>query len=121
MEQNENPKKEFNIDITYTISRPATVFTTNYIVNEWDEWETDDTGNPIHIGGEDYDFSKTSFVDEYENDYLTPVQLMEELAMRVSEELSLIGDFNTATKRNLERILKSCEQWSIEDVKADKE
>ena len=46
---------------------------------------------------------------------------MEELAMRVSEELSLIGDFNTTTKRNLERILKSCEQWSIEDVKANKE
>ena len=49
MEQNENPKKEFNIDITYTISRPATVFTTNYIVNEWDEWETDDTGNPVNL------------------------------------------------------------------------
>ena len=63
---------EVDVIATYTISRPATIETVDYRVDEWDEWETDGEGYPYHIGGVDYDYSDVDFKKDYE-DYYTNV------------------------------------------------
>jgi hypothetical protein len=105
-----------NVDVEacYTLSRKATVSTSNYEAEDWDDWDCSD-GEVQHIGGTDYDFRNTNFIDEFENDFYTPLELFEELKIRVESELELIPDKSTLTAKRLQRLLKSCENWSIED------
>ena len=105
-----------NVDVEacYTLTRKAVVSTINYEAEDWDDWDCSD-GEVRHIGGTDYDFSNTNFIDEFENDFHTPLELFEELKIRVESELELIPDKSTLTAKRLQRLLKSCENWSIED------
>lgn len=109
-----------DVEVCYTLSRKATVSTRNYEAEDWDDWDYSD-GEVQHIGGTDYDFSNTNFIDEFENDFYTPLELFEELKIRVESELELIltPDKSTLTAKKLQRLLKSCEHWSIEDKRVE--
>ena len=105
---------DVDVEACYTLTRKAVVSTINYEAEDWDDWDCSD-GEVQHIGGTDYDFSNTNFIDEFENDFHTPLELFEELKIRVESELELLFDKSTLTAKKLQRLLKSCENWSIED------
>lgn len=110
---------EVEMIASYSISRPATIATADYAIDEWDEWETDDEGYPQHIGGTDYDYSNVDFQKEYEEAYLSPLDLFTELKNRVEEELKTCTDYQQRIR--LEKILYSCTNWSIDDYSFSKD
>ena len=117
--QSEPDPVEVNVIATYTISKSATVETSDYTADEWEECETDDEGNIYRTGGIDYDFSNTDFEKEFNNYYLSPLELFAELKNRVEKELETCTDYRQ--KNQLKRILCSCEEWSIDDYTFEKD
>ena len=103
------PEKEFEVTCSQTLSKNVTVVTDNYIPVDYTDW--DDMGG-FH---EHYDdTSNVNWKEEYhDNDYHTPLQLIELFGKYLKDEL----DGTQAIKRSesyLKSLMEECNNW-IED------
>lgn len=114
-----NPAIPLEIVVGYDITKRTKIVTQDYEVEDWDDWELDDEGYPIHTGGTKYDFSQCDTSKEFEHQYYDPVQLIDELKHRVEKELK---DDNLTDKqvKHLNKLLKSCEGWVIDSYYTDR-
>lgn len=99
-----------DIEYSCTMRRTANVETTDYvpgtIEQEWD-------GEGYVAVREDDDFSETDWLNEYKEQYRTPLQLIE-LLREISKELA---EGKTPEKHSSfwRSIIEECEGWELED------
>lgn len=100
--EKENEPKEFQCTVSVTLEKTMKIETSCY--NEY--WEKDDDGTPIHeIDTDDVDWN-----DEYKENHITLIEMLEELEGYVRQDLSMTGA-NTKKGRHLKELLKACRGW----------
>lgn len=112
--------------VSCSLSKDVTVSTTNYIAEEWEDWDKDDEGGYIHLGGVDYDFSDCNFSKAYHQDHYSILELLEQLkvflegAIKNLEQLSpeASKEEKAAKKANLriyKQMLEDCQGWILDE------
>lgn len=100
--QVENPEEEFEVTVVQTLSKPVTIYTSNYIL----EKEEDEDGVYRNI-----DTSETNWEDVYESDHHTPEQLIKMLKRVL--EMQLKGE--TISKSLAKHLIEECDDWVVDD------
>ena len=106
------PEKEFDVTCTQTLSRTVSVLTNNYVPGgEWCEYD-----DGITIGGHDPDdTSDTNWADEYhDNDYLTPLQLIEIFKQYLENDLNRMGEVKN--ERWIKHLIEECSNWTEDET-----
>ena len=106
------PEKEFDVTCTQTLSRTVSVLTSNYIPGgEWCEYD-----DGITIGGHDPDdTSDTNWADEYhDNDYHTPLQLIELFKQYLENDLNRMGEVKN--ERWIKHLIEECSNWTEDET-----
>ena len=117
--------------ISYSISKDITVSTTDYIAEEWEDWDSDDEGGYVHSGGVDYDFSNCNFSEAYHQDHYDILELLEQLkvflegAIEDLEQLSpeVSKEEKAAKRANLriyKQMLEDCQGWTLDEEEVGK-
>ena len=109
------PEKEFDVTCTQTLSKTVSVLTTNYVPGASGvDYEPDDEGGYYASGWHDPDdTSDTNWADEYhDNDYLTPLQLIEIFKQYLENDLNRMGEVKN--ERWIKHLIEECSNW-IED------
>ena len=117
--------------ISYSISKDITVSTTDYIAEEWEDWDSDDEGGYVHSGGVDYDFSNCNFSEAYHQDHYGILELLEQLkvflegAIEDLEQLSpeVSKEEKAAKRANLriyKQMLEDCQGWTLDEEEVGK-
>ena len=102
---------QVEVEAFYTLTRKAEVTTQDYEATPWDSWEADELHGYNHIGGTDYSFKNTDFVEAYEQCYLTPLQLIKEYQEYLEKELKdAVGPESFIKK--LKHKIESCKNWT---------
>ena len=106
------PEKEFDVTCTQTLSRTVSVLTNNYVPGG--EWREYDDG--ITIGGHDPDdTSDTNWADEYhDNDYHTPLQLIELFKQYLENDLNRMGEVKN--ERWIKHLIEECSNWTEDET-----
>lgn len=106
------PEKDFEVTCSQSLSKTVTITTDNYIPGgEWCEYD-----DGITIGGHDPDdTSDTNWADEYHNnDYHTPLQLIELFKQYLENELNRMGEVKN--KRWIKHLIKECSDWTEDET-----
>lgn len=99
------PERDFDLNVCQTLEKYVTVTTDDYTP------EYDDEDRSVH-----YDTSETNWLEVYhENDYHTPLQLIELFKQCLEENLKNGVVFKSP--RYTEDLIKECEGW--EEVETD--
>lgn len=99
------PERDFDVNVCQTLEKYVTVTTDDYIP-EYDDWD-----RSVH-----YDTSETNWLEAYhDNDYHTPLQLIELFKQCLEENLKNGVVFKSP--RYTKDLIKECEGW--EEVKTD--
>lgn len=110
------PDKDFDITCTQVLSKTVTVTTNNYIPGACGvDYETDEDG--VHAIGwqDDDDTSDTCWADEYhDNDYYTPLQLIELFKQFLEEQKKQGIVFKSPAYTD--HIISECEDWSEDET-----
>lgn len=112
--------------ISCSISKDVTVSTTDYIAEEWEDWDRDDEGGYIHSGGVDYDFSDCNFSEAYHQDHYGILELLEQLKVFLEgaiEDLEMLSpeaskEEKAAKRANLriyKQMLEDCQGWTLDE------
>lgn len=111
---NDGGQPEEDVDCLYSVvlTRSATISTTQYTKDEWEDYDFDGV-EYSHTGGVEYDFSDCDFLDEFEKQHLTPIQLIARFEdilkkLRDGEELKL-------RKSEIKFLLEECDGWEEQD------
>jgi hypothetical protein len=114
------PERDFDITCSQSLSKTVTVTTNNYIPGASGvDYEPDDEGGcyavPYH---DDPDTSDTNWAEEYhENDYHTPLQLIELFAKYLKEEIEYsYVDSPYRNPKILQKLLEECEGWCEDET-----
>ena len=111
------PDKEFDVTCCQTLSKTVTVTTNNYIPGASGvDYESDDEGGYCAVGWQDPDdTSDTNWADEYhDNDYHTPLQLIELFKQHLENDLNRMGDVKN--ERWIKHLIEECENWTEDEV-----
>lgn len=93
------PERDFDLNVCQTLEKYVTVTTDDYIP-EYDDWD-----RSVH-----YDTSETNWLEVYhENDYHTPLQLIELFKQCLEENLKNGVVFKSP--KYTENLIKECEGW----------
>ena len=98
------PEREFELGVTVTLSRTATVYTQNYC-----SYRDDEDG---HL---EVDTSDTEWEKEYENSHYTIPELLAKLKEYINADMHQ----NRKNKRLVEHLkdmLEECDSWSVDDT-----
>jgi len=109
------PEQEFNVVCSQTLSKSASVWTSNYIPgNSGVDYEVDDEGHPYASSWQDPDdTSDTNWAEEWkENNHYTPLQLIELFKKYLENDLNRFGD--TKDSKRLKHLIEECSDW-VED------
>ena len=99
------PERDFDVNVCQTLEKYVTVTTDDYIP-EYDDWD-----RSVH-----YDTSETNWLEAYnDNDYHTPLQLIELFKQCLEENLKNGVVFKSP--KYTENLIKECEGW--EEVETD--
>lgn len=112
--------------VSCSISKDVTVSTTDYVAEEWEDWDRDDEGGYIHSGGVSYDFSNCNFSESYHQDHYDILELLEQLkvflegAIKDLEQLSpeASKEEKAAKRANLriyKQMLEDCQGWTLDE------
>ena len=101
------PEQEFEIHITQTLSKNAIVSTDDYIP------ETDDETGEISV-----DTTDTNWLEEYEKDHFTPLQLIAFLKRYLEEELSHDGSVSK-NPLYIKYLISECDNWVNEETEIE--
>ena len=94
------PEREFDVEVTITMSKVVTITTDNYVP------EYDDEDGHTYANTENTEWDK-----EFENSgYFTIADLIEELKGYVVEDMKTCEP-NTRKVSHLKRLLLACEDW----------
>lgn len=111
------PEKEFDVTCTQTLSRTVSVLTSNYIPGASGvDYEPDDEGGYYASGWHDPDdTSDTNWADEYhDNDYLTPLQLIEIFKQYLENDLNRMGEVKN--ERWIKHLIEECSNWTEDET-----
>ena len=110
---------QLKVIISQSLSRPTTIEVTDYITNEWEDIEIDESGKFHKIEGIEYDFSDSDLKGAYERQEYTIPELLDYL------KDYLIADINKCNekskKRKLQHILKCCKDWEVDETEVIEE
>lgn len=101
--EHENPEEEFDVTISQTLSKDATVFTSNYNL----EIDYDEDGGYRNI-----DTTDTPWKEVYEEDHHTPLQLIGFLKRILEGE-----QVSEILKKQL---IEECNGWCVDDYEVIK-
>lgn len=110
--QRENDPIEVEVDYSISLFKPAVVETTNYETEEWEDYDFDGV-EYSHNGGVDYIPTESDFRDEYNEQHMTPVQLIDRFKsilekLRDGEEIKL-------EKGEIKYLIEECSDWEEQD------
>ena len=125
--ETEIPEKEFEVTCSQSLSRTATVTTSNYIPGASGvDYEPDDEGGYCACGWQDDDdTSDTCWDDEYKsNGYKTPLELIDLLKEYLEKDLRDIQrdmlpndrSFKATKARMLRGLIEECECWNEDET-----
>ena len=115
--QSDIPEKEFDVTCSQTLSKAATVFTSNYTPgaveaeHEWDE----DGYHTVYTRDPD-DTSDVIWKEEWhDNDHYTPIQLIELFQKYLLDE---VNGSNTVNRNPqfLHHIITECNNWEEDET-----
>ena len=115
--QEEVPEKEFDVLASQTLSKSNKVITDNYIPGASGvDYEPDDEGGYYASGWHDPDdTSDTNWADEYHNnDYHTPLQLIELFKKHLENELNRMGEVKN--EKWIKHLIEECSDWQEDDT-----
>lgn len=94
------PERDFDVEVTITMSKVVTITTDNYVP------ECDDEDGSMYANTENTEWDK-----EFENSgHFTIADLIEELKGYVVEDMKTCAP-NTGKGAHLQRLLLACEDW----------
>ena len=111
------PEKDFEVTCSQSLSRTATVTTSNYIPGASGvDYESDGDGGCCACGWQDPDdTSDTNWSDEYHsNGHYTPLQIIqhcEELCRYLLER-----DITDYGKNSLKKLMEECQNWQDDET-----
>jgi len=111
------PEKEFDVTCSQTLSKTVSVLTNNYIPGASGcDYEPDGEGGYCACGWHDPDdTSDTNWSDEYsDNDYHTPLQLIQLFGQFLKEQYSKGIVFKSPYFT--EHLVKECEGWQEDET-----
>ena len=111
------PEKDFEVTCSQSLSKTVTVTTNNYIPGASGvDYEPDDEGGYYASGWHDPDdTSDTNWTDEYHNnDYHTPLQLIELFKQYLENELNRMGEVKN--ERWIKHLIEECSDWQEDDI-----
>ncbi len=111
------PEKDFEVTCSQSLSKTVTVTTNNYIPGASGvDYEPDDEGGCCAVGWHDPDdTSDTNWADEYHNnDYHTPLQLIELFKQYLENELNRMGEVKN--ERWIKHLIEECSDWQEDDI-----
>lgn len=111
---------EIEVTISQSLSRSTKIKVTDYIVNEWEDVDSDDEGGFHKIGGVEYDFSDSDFKEAYEIQEYTIPELLEYLKSYLINDIAQCSE-ESNKKKLLQCILKGCEGWNVDETEVIKE
>ena len=112
----ETPEKEFDVTCCQTLSKTVTVLTCNYIPGASGvDYEYDPEGS-VAVGWQDPDdTSDTDWAKEYhDNDYHTPLQLIELFKQYLENDLNRMGEVKN--KRWIKHLIEECSDWTEDET-----
>lgn len=115
--QEDIPEKEFDVTCCQTLSKTVSVLTCNYIPGASGvDYEYDGDGGCSAIGWQDSDdTSNINWEEEYhDNDYHTPLQLIELFGKVLEDNLSLGIVFKNS--RFTKKLIDECKNWSEDET-----
>ena len=110
------PEKEFDVTCCQTLSKTVSVLTSNYIPGASGvDYEYDPDGS-VAIGWHDPDdTSDTNWADEYhDNDYHTPLQLIELFKKYLENELNRMGEVKN--EKWIRHLIEECSDWTEDET-----
>ena len=112
------PEEEFEVTCSQSLSRTATVWTSNYIPGASGvDYEPDGEGGYCASSWhDDHDTSDTNWAEEYhDNDHYTPLQLIELFREHLEAELN---NSNIPQNRvnKYKHLIEECEGWSEDET-----
>ena len=111
------PEKDFEVTCSQSLSKTVTVTTNNYIPGASGvDYEPDDEGGYYASGWHDPDdTSDTNWTDEYHNnDYHTPLQLIELFKKHLENELNRMGEVKN--EKWIKHLIEECSDWTEDDI-----
>lgn len=108
----ENSVIEKDCEVTETITRRVTLFTTDYVAEE--DWD-DELGKCVSA-----DTSDTDWAGEYSNQEYTVLELIDKLKAYVEEDIKNTLP-NTGKCRELQRLLSTCNGWEQVELEVEEE
>ena len=110
---------EVNVCISQTLHKSTTISTTDYVAEECEDCERDDDGEFVTTGGVSYNFSDSDLLNAYKNDSWTIPELLYELKDYIKQDLN--RGCSESKKAWLERMMKACEGWELDEEEVIKE
>ena len=116
------PEEEFEVTCSQSLSRTATVVTTNYIPGASGvDYEPDDEGGCYASAWhDDPDTSDTNWSQEYEaNGYHTPLQLIQMFKEYLENHYNAVSDATIEGKREcrrLKQLIEECDAWTNDET-----
>lgn len=110
--QSEPEEIEVEVVINQTLSKSTKILTTDYIVNEWEDFEPDEEGRFYRTGGIEYDFSDSDLKGAYEEQEYTIPKLLDYLKAYLIADIANC-DKESGKKQKLQHILDCCEDWEV--------
>ena len=110
---------EVNVCISQTLHKSTTISTTDYIAEKYEDCERGDDGGFITTEEVSYDFSDSDLLNAYKNDSWTIPELLYELKDYIKQDLN--RGCSESKKAWLERMMKACEGWELDEEEVIKE
>lgn len=110
---------EVNVCISQTLHKSTTISTTDYVAEKLEDCERDDDGGFVTTEGVNYNFSDSDLLDAYKNDSWTIPELLYELKDYIKQDLD--RGCSESKKAWLERMMKACEDWELDEEEVIKE
>lgn len=113
--QSEPEPVEVEVTISQSLSRSTKIEVTDYVANEWEDFEPDEEGRFYRTGGIEYDFSDSDLKGAYEEQDYTIPELLDYLKAYLIADIANC-DKESGKKQKLQHILDCCEGWEVDET-----
>lgn len=111
---------EVGVTISQSLSRSTTITVTDYIAEEWEDYESDEEDGFYRTGGVDYDFSDSDLKGAYEEQEYTIPELLDYLKAYLIADIAECSE-EGGKKKKLQHILACCEGWKVDETEVIEE
>ena len=110
---------EVNVCISQTLHKSTTISTTDYVAEEWEDYERDDDGGFVTTREVSYNFSDSDLLSAYKNDNWTIPELLNELKNYIQQDLD--KGCSKSKESYLKCMIAACEDWELDEEEVIKE